>query len=258
MSSLSFAGNSTSYISIASSNDTKMGTGDFTIEWYQYQTDSNSFPRVFQIGNYSLLNPTLSMGVSIETGTFYYWRNDSYANSFASVGSIKNTWTHFAIVRSSGTTTIYKNGNVFITGFSDTTDYNSSLDLLISNETTRSDGAAFGGYMAYFHIIKGAAKYTSSFSVSNTFPTATTGTVLLLKASGNTGSNITVTNVGTISQLPPGFQVLEPEPEPEAAPLVVVKKPLYSNNLVFYKAGTVSSTTGSSSVRNSRFKSRKT
>lgn len=248
MSSLSFAGNSTSYISIASSNDTKMGTGDFTIEWYQYQTDSNGYPRVFQIGNY----PRISMGVSIETGTFYYWTNDSYANSYASVGSIKNTWTHFAIVRSSGTTTIYKNGNVLITAFSDTTDYNSSLDLLISNETTPADEFAFGGYMAFFHIIKGAAKYTSSFSVPTTFPTATTDTVLLLKASGNIGSNITVANVGTVSQLPPGFQVSEPEP------LVVHKKPLYSNNLVFYKAGTVSSTTGSSSVRNSRFKARKT
>ena len=29
--------------------DFNFGTGDFTIEWFQYQTDSNSYPRIFQI-----------------------------------------------------------------------------------------------------------------------------------------------------------------------------------------------------------------
>lgn len=52
MSSLSFLGNATSYLRIPNTDDFDFGTGDFTIEWYQYQTDSNSFPRIFQVGNY--------------------------------------------------------------------------------------------------------------------------------------------------------------------------------------------------------------
>jgi hypothetical protein len=50
MSSLSFQGNATSYLRIPNTNDFDFGTGDFTIEWYQYQTDSNSYPRVFEVG----------------------------------------------------------------------------------------------------------------------------------------------------------------------------------------------------------------
>jgi hypothetical protein len=68
-----------------------------------------------------------------------------------------------------------------------------------------SAGAAFGGYMAYFHVMKGFAKYTSTFVVSNTFPTATGNTTLLLMASGFSGTigNTVVNNsVGTFALLP--------------------------------------------------------
>jgi hypothetical protein len=41
MSSLSFIGNATSYLKIPTTESLKFGTGDFTIEWYQYQTDTN-------------------------------------------------------------------------------------------------------------------------------------------------------------------------------------------------------------------------
>jgi hypothetical protein len=70
MSSLHFLGTATSYLSIPNTNEFDFGTGDFTIEWYQYQTDSNPFPRIFQVGNY----PTISIGVSIEGGSFFIGR----------------------------------------------------------------------------------------------------------------------------------------------------------------------------------------
>jgi len=73
MSSLSFLGNSTSYLRIPNTNAFDFGTGDFTIEWYQYQTDSNPFPRIFQVGNYTT---GIFIGVSIERGILYYWRRD--------------------------------------------------------------------------------------------------------------------------------------------------------------------------------------
>jgi hypothetical protein len=200
MSSLSFLGNATSYLSIPSSTDTNMGTSDFTIEWYQYQTDSNSFPRIFSIGTYN----TANIAVSIESGIFYFWSN-SNARGIASAGTYKNTWVHFAVVRSANITTVYKNGSVFITGFSDSYNYNSANNLVISNESTQTIATSFGGYMAYFHMMKGTAKYTSTFVVSNTFPTATANTTLLLMASGFTGtggSTVVNNNVGTFALLP--------------------------------------------------------
>jgi hypothetical protein len=209
MSSLSFLGTASSYLSIPSSAGTNMGTGNFTIEWYQYQTDTNAYPRIFAIGNY----PSTSIGVSIEGGSLYYWTNSSYRGGI-SVGTYRNTWVHFAIVRSSNVTTVYKNGAVFITGFADSYNYNSVSNMVISNESGVSSGAAFGGYMAYFHVMKGFAKYTSTFIVSNTFPTATGNTTLLLMASGfsgTSGNTVVNNNVGTFALLP--FSAPAPSPQ---------------------------------------------
>jgi hypothetical protein len=200
MSSLSFLGNATSYLSIPSSAGTNMGTGDFTIEWYQYQRDTNSFPRIFSIGNY----PSTSIAVSIEGGTFYFWTNGSFRGA-VSLGTFRNVWIHFAIVRSSNVTTVYRNGAVLFTGFADTHNYNSASNLVVGNESVVSAGAAFGGYMAYFHVMKGVAKYTGAFQVSNTFPTATANTTLLLMASGFSGTSantVVNNNVGTFALLP--------------------------------------------------------
>ena len=74
MASLSFAGTVSSYLRIPNNNGFDFGTGDFTIEWYQYQTDSNAFPRIFQVGNY----PNTNIGVSIESGTFIFWHINTY------------------------------------------------------------------------------------------------------------------------------------------------------------------------------------
>ena len=142
-SSLHFLGNSTSYISIPNNADLNFGTGDFTVEWYQYQTDSNSFPRIFQKGNY----PTnLSIGVSIETGRFYYWRNNNY-NLVVTLASsaYKNKWVHFAICRSSGITKVYMDGTS-IFSLADTYDYTNTQDMVVSNETIRSNMASFGNF----------------------------------------------------------------------------------------------------------------
>ena len=199
MSSLSFLGTASSYLSIPSSSGTNMGTGDFTIEWHQYQTDNNSYPRIFAIGNY----PSTSIGISIEGGTLYFWSNGTYRGTI-SLGTFRNIWIHFAIVRSSNVTTVYRNGVASIT-WADTYNYTSASNLVISNESSVSAGAAFGGYMAYFHVMKGFAKYTTTFQVPNTFPTATANTTLLLMASGFTGTSgntVTNNNVGTFALLP--------------------------------------------------------
>ena len=209
MSSLSFLGTATSYLSIPSSTGTNMGTGDFTIEWYQYQTDTNSYPRIFAIGNY----PTTSIGVSIEGSTLYFWSNSGYRGTI-SLGTFRNTWIHFAIVRSSNTTKVYRNGVASIT-WGDTYNYTSASNLVIGNESSVSASASFGGYMAYFHVMKGFAKYTSDFVVSNTFPTATGNTTLLLMASGFSGTSantVVNNNVGTFALLP--FAAEPPPPAP--------------------------------------------
>jgi len=250
MSSLSFLGNETSYLSIPNSSDFNFRTGDFTIEWYQYQTDSNSFSRIFQIGTY----PNTSIGVSIEGGDFLYWTNDTY-NSITTIN--RNQWIHFAICRASGTTQIFKNGtSIYSTSVID--DFNDATNTLtIGNESTRTNGAAFGGYLTYFSWVKGVARYTSNFTVSNQYPPDTNTQVLLLKASefgGTLGSSVVNSNVSTTPNVPPGFS----QNTPVANPVAKMFKSMFSNNsVVYYKPNSLASC-GVGSVRNSSIKARKT
>jgi hypothetical protein len=259
MSSLSFQGNATSYLRIPNANSINFGTGDFTIEWYQYQTDSNPYPRVFQIGSYD--DENVSIGVSIEEGegsSFYYWTNGT-PNSVTTLESsdYKNKWVHFAICRSNNVTKVFMNGNSIYT-MEDTNDFNSEEDLIITNESTQSDDAAFGGYIAYFTWVKGAALYTSDFTVSNTYPTLTSDYVLLLKASsytGTLGSSVTSYNVSTIESLPTNFSSVHTTSS-NTVNLRNMKSLFTDNSRVYYKPGSLASC-GVGSVRNSSMKSRR-
>jgi Fibronectin type III domain len=197
--SLDFVGDSTSYLSVPSTN-LSFGTGDFTIEWWQYQTDSNDYPRIFQIGDY----PSNQIGVSIETGTFYYWSDSSYIFAYT-LPAYKNRWVHFAIVRSSGLNTIYLNGTRIGSSFSDAYEYSFSVDLVIANETTPSNGAAFGGQLYNFEWLIGTAKYTSSFTPSVNIPSDPGSYALVLNGSYSGGSesgSVTNSNVGTSANVP--------------------------------------------------------
>jgi hypothetical protein len=160
--SFSFDGTANSWIEIAGSTDWAMGTGDFTIEWFQYQTDvtnAKPHPRTFQVGNWPG-----ALGVSLEGGTFYGWT--SGANNFGSIGTYKNTWIHFAMVRSGSNLRVYKDGNLLnnITLTNTANITNSLTALTIGNELTRSSTSAFQGLISNFRIVKGLAVYTGNFT----------------------------------------------------------------------------------------------
>jgi hypothetical protein len=145
--------------SVPASSDWAFGTGDFTIEWFQYQTDSNSNPRVFAIGTYN----TQTIGCSIEGSLFYAWFSSGI--SFGSVTPYKNAWVHFAIVRSSSSLRVYKNGTAISTPKANATNINNtSTALTFGNETIKSVGSSFGGYMTGIRICKGLAVYTGNFT----------------------------------------------------------------------------------------------
>lgn len=167
--SYSFDGAGTSTIVSAGSADWAFGSGDFTVEWFQYQTDSNSFPRIFHRG---AAYPNQEMGVSIEGGTFYGWFKG--ATGFGSVTPYKNAWIHFAVVRSGSNLKVYKNGTQQGSTSANSVDFtNTSYALTIGRETGGTAGTQFGGYMTNFRWVKGLAVYTGDFTVPTSALTAT-------------------------------------------------------------------------------------
>ena len=191
------------YLTVPGSANYALGTGDFTIEWWQYQTGTGTFPRVFSVGT----SPTASVAVSIEGGTFYFWEgSDGTAKFSSALTGYLNTWVQFAISRISGQTSVYKNGTQIGSTYADTNNINDSSSVLsIGRDLTAVANTYFPGYISNFRIIKGTGIYTGNFTTPTKPLTPVTNTVLLLSmgatpfidTSTNT-SSVTVTNVGTV------------------------------------------------------------
>jgi hypothetical protein len=157
------------YISVPGGTGFAFGTGNFTIEWFQYQSTSTSFPRLFWYTATAGSNsPTI--GVSEEGSSFYLWAGG--ANNVGSLGTILNTWVHFAIVRIGSTITVYRNGTSIgsvsnSTNFTDT----SSTFYIGSKSGGGLQSEQFIGSITNFRVCKGVGVYTGSF----TTPTSALG-----------------------------------------------------------------------------------
>ena len=164
-----FSSSTNSYISTPGSNDWAVGTGDFTVEWFGNQSNTSQFQRVFTVGDF----PNIKIGVSIESSTFYYWANNSTRYSSAS-STVTSTWYHWAVVRQSGTTYVYRNGSLRGSSFSDTNNItDNTTAFIVGNTNTFATNAAFVGDITNFRFVKGLAVYTGSFTVPTSALTAT-------------------------------------------------------------------------------------
>ena len=154
-----FDGNS-DYITIPNNELYGFGTGDWTIETWLYCTKTGGFNAIFdtrvgtgtQSGNFGIGMYNTGRVQLFSGGIFYYPTNTL---SF-------NTWQHLAVVKNSGTTTMYFNGTAASTTYSDSRNYGSSQPVQIGKDDTASN--YFGGYMQDFRISKGKARYTANFT----------------------------------------------------------------------------------------------
>lgn len=187
-----FAGGTNNNLSIPNDADFRLGTGDFTVEWWQLATTGgNSFPRLFSIGSYASQSIAVSQEGSDSSRTFYAWI--SGANVITS-GNFTNSWIHFALSRSGTSFRVFSNGTQVGTTLTNSTNFNDTINALrIGNETNPSVGAAFKGYITCFRWVKGTALYTSNFTKPTSPPTAVANTKLLLIAS-NAGTVTTDTS----------------------------------------------------------------
>lgn len=171
-------GNRFSSVNYNPNSGLDFGTGPFTIEWWQYQTDNNPFPRVFARGTYG----ATTLGLSIEGGSAYFW--DAGANYLSNLSSYKNSWQHFAVTRSiNNKLRFFRNGQLLTT----IEDYShnflpSTEQFKIGVEGTPSDASSFGGNITNFHIMKGAARYIAPFTPSTSPLKMTNRSILMLYA----------------------------------------------------------------------------
>jgi hypothetical protein len=167
-----FDGNN-DYLSIPDSADFDFGTGDYTIEAWLYATSfAGSGGSAMRFYAQSTGGGGGGNGLSITILDSGAIRPDANGVTLlTSSQTLKlNGWIHCAVVRNSGTTTVYING--FGSG-STTTSYNvaSSSSVLIGAEVT--GGGYYAGYMNDLRVYKGVAKYTGNFNPPSSTQNAT-------------------------------------------------------------------------------------
>lgn len=169
--SYNFVSSVNSYITAPASTDWAVGTGDFTVEWFGRQSTLAQFQRVFTVGDY----PAIDFGVSIESGTFYFWSGGDADTDYSSAGATTtNTWYHWAVVRSGTTLRVYRNGTLRGSAVSNTDNINdSSTTFVVGNTNTFATNAAYVGEITNFRLVKGLAVYTGNFTVPTSALTAT-------------------------------------------------------------------------------------
>jgi hypothetical protein len=159
-----------------------MGTGDFTIEWFQYQlASSGSFQRIFSIGSYPSQSIAVSQEGSDTSKLIYLWASGGVQQGAAR--NLQGAWYHFAVTRASGSLRIFLGGTQIGTTAANSTNFNNAAQVLrIGNESSPSAGAAFNGYITNFHWVKGTALYTANFTPPTQPITPVANTKLLLWA----------------------------------------------------------------------------
>ena len=170
---------------------------DFTMEFWIYRTGSGNDYMVC-VGN---TNSTAGMEVYIGSngGQFNFYHNGYWRISSTSSIPAVNEWSHIAVVRNSGTVTMYLNGTSLGTySMTDTI----SGEVYVNAELYNSSVASGGdGYMRDVRIVDGTAIYTSNFTPPTEKLSEVSGTEILLcnlpYIADSSSNNLALTITGT-------------------------------------------------------------
>jgi hypothetical protein len=170
---------STDYLSSTTASTVmQFGTGAYTVEGWIYQTSRSGTP--FICGGVFSGN---GFQVAIDSSGFIYASIPGVSNlTSATIAIPLNTWTHFALVRTSTATSgfaYYINGAAagIIT---DANNYSGTATAINVGTTNNSSLYMLTGYLSNFRIVKGTAVYTGAFTPPTEPLTKITNTSLLL------------------------------------------------------------------------------
>ena len=179
------------YLSLSSSSDLEMGTGDFTIEMYVYSTDSSTDTQDRRFfATEANATSSIQVGHINTTAGIVEYADQGNANiRVTGTTSILNKWTHVAVVRNSGTVSLY------IDGKSEGTPATDSNSKTASTPTIgKYPGASghFKGFLSNIRVLKGTALYTANFTPPTRELTNVTNTKLLCCQSNKAPGDATI------------------------------------------------------------------
>lgn len=176
-----FIGNGSSsgeWLTVPGSADWAVGTGNFTIEWFQRQDNSSNENYAFAVGNFGVSISSGAKDLVVYIGGF----NAGSKVISAAVTVATSTWYHVAISRSGTTLNAYFNGTrvASVTNSSNITDSSSTL-FIGTKDNSNPYNDNWPGNLSNFRWVKGTALYTgTTLTVPTSNLTAVANTKLLL------------------------------------------------------------------------------
>jgi hypothetical protein len=148
------------YIAVTDNADFAFGTGNSTVEMWVYPNTLVSNDVLYD-GRQSTGGTATGFSIVVNSsGIVQTYTAGGYRCTSTSTLSV-GKWSHIAVVRSSGTDTLFIDG--IAQADTDTLGGNyTDQKCRIGSDVNGSE--AWGGYIADFRLYKGAAKYTSNFS----------------------------------------------------------------------------------------------
>ena len=233
----------TDYLSIETSTEFNIGSSNFTVEGWIYPTSVASTALVverrtsggFAAGDWGLY--ILSSNL-----VFFAYDYNAAGTAVLTSGAITaNVWTHFALVRSGSTTSLYING-VSVASTSAVTISTNTSGITIGADIGSGTRWFFPGYISNLRFVNGTDVYTGNFSTPKSQLTAITNTKLLTCQSNtfkdNSANNFTVTLSGT-----PLVQSFSPFAPLRTYSSAVVGGSIKFNGSTDYLSSTLASTT---------------
>lgn len=172
------------YLSTTNVTDFDFGSGDFTIEWWEYRTANSPHGCVFarQPGAYVPIMVGYNIGKVYAYATAGIGYNWNILSEFNLGYPILNTWTHYALVRADGYFYSFQNGKQISKSGLITTAIPAGtgtplLGVYYSTET-------FPGYIDEFRISK-IARWTSDFDPGEEPATPTPAPMNLTATAGD-------------------------------------------------------------------------
>ena len=182
-------GNAAGYANIQPANILAFGNSNYTIEFWFYST-STATQGIIGARPQSTNGAYISIAANYPSAGIMevYVSNGVKANTLSNA-IVANTWTNFALVKNSGNTRFYVNGNQSGTVYLDTTTYLSSRVIFGTDDFTPTN-IPLNGYIDELRI-SNIARYTGNYTVA-TQPFIDDANTLLLYHfdQGNTSRNL--------------------------------------------------------------------
>jgi hypothetical protein len=160
-----FFDGSDDYLTVPDNSAFDFGTGDFTIEYWEYRTSNAVFKP--GISRNSSGQPPWMVGWT-ESGNINFFAGNGSSWSIASAVSmgviIINSWTHYAVTRQGNTFRTFQNGTQISTFTSTATIPNGAAPLEIGRYAATY---YYPGYLDELRLTKGVARYTGNFTPEN-------------------------------------------------------------------------------------------